>query len=85
MDIKLDQKLTAVYMALGAAAGVLANWLAEGGMLPYAFLAPLAIYAATVAVLARLAKGQKASKLVSGSLMTFVLVWAVVWVFLFNI
>jgi hypothetical protein len=85
MDIKLEQKLTAAYLALGAACGVLADYLATNAMLPYALLVPLVVYAATVTALARLMKGQKTSKLVSNSLMTFVLVWAVVWVFLFNI
>jgi len=85
MEIKLEQKLTAAYMVLGAACGVLADYIATNASLLYALLVPLAIYAVTITALVKLMRGQKKSVLVSNSLTTFILVWAVVWVFLFNI
>jgi len=84
MEIRLEQKMAAAYLALGVACGVFSNYLAES-MLLYALLLPLAVYAISVAVLAKLMRGQKKSQLISNSLLTFMLVWAVVWVFLYNL
>ncbi|MFH1622977.1 MAG: hypothetical protein ABIA12_00440 [Candidatus Aenigmatarchaeota archaeon] len=84
MEIKLEQKVVAAYSALGVASGVLSNYF-EAGPLVYAVLLPLAAYAASAAVMFRLGRGQKRSQLLSNSLVTFLLVWAVVWIFLYNL
>jgi len=84
MEFKTDQKLASAYLALGAACGLLSNSLTNI-MLPYALILPLVIYAATTFALLRFARGQKRMPMITTSFLTFVLVWAVVWVVLFNI
>jgi len=84
LNIMLEQKIVAVYSAVGFACGVLSNYLTTIN-LSLALLLPTACYFATLFPLIKLIKERKLRMLVSNSLITFFLVWLMVWVFLQNL
>lgn len=81
MNFSLEQKLAVLFFILGVVAGFASNYLAN---LLFSLAAGVAIYAASFSVLAGKIKSKKTKWLVTNSLVTFVLVWLVVWIFLFN-
>jgi len=82
-NIQLEQKVVAVYSLLAVLSGYLSNLLSYNSL--YSFATPLIVYGITLAVSTKMVKKNKAKSLVSNSLITFVLVWLVVWTFLYNI
>lgn len=83
-EVKLDQKIVGVYSILGIICGFVSNYFTATS-LSYSLMIPLGIYAISTVPLLRLTKEQKTQTVVSGSILTFLLVWVMVWVFLYNI
>jgi len=74
-----DQITVIIFSALGAMAGIISNLFA--GFL--SFLIPLIVYFVACYSLIRSSKSKKTS-LILNSLVTFILVWLLVWIFLYN-
>lgn len=77
-----ERKLTLIYFVLGLAMGILSNYLSS----TMAFGAGTAVYALSFLV-SRTVIGEKKklSWYVLNTLLTFVLVWMITWIFLFNL
>lgn len=84
VKMKIEQKIVAAYSVIGLACGLISDYFTPAN-LTFALLVPAAIYFATMLPLVKLVKEQKMRMLVSNSLITFFLVWIMVWVFLYNI
>ncbi len=82
-EIKLEQKLVAVFSLLGAMSGYVSNYLSYNEFYP--FVATGLIYGASLLVASAMSRKDKKNIVVSNSLITFLLVWIVVWTFLYNI
>lgn len=82
--MKLEQKIVAAYLLVGFVCGILSNYLASIN-LTYALLVPLGIYFVTLVPLVKVIKERRFRMLISNSLVTFFLVWVMVWVFLYNL
>lgn len=85
----IEQKIILIYTCLGIAVGPISNFFTFAAS-PYrnlaiALLLPLAIYFASLATLVKTIRQKKIRWLVHNSFMTFVLVWLVTWIFLYNI
>lgn len=79
--MNLVQILTLIYIGLGIAAGYVSNFF-DNRLL--SVLISFLIYMISYVILIKLVPYKKRSWLVTNSLITFVLVWLVVWIFLFN-
>ena len=79
--MKLMRILTLVYVGLGIVAGFISN-LFENRLI--AILSVLVIYMISYVILVLSARSKKRNWLLVNSLITFILVWLVVWIFLFN-
>lgn len=80
--MKTEQKLVLIYLLLGILSGIISN---QFTLVP-AVIIPLAIYFISLIFFTRIIKmHMKKSKLFYESLFTFVLVWLVVWIFIFNL
>lgn len=79
--MKLEQILALAYLVLGVASGFISNFL---GNITLGLAVPLVIYAISFGILVKLISYKKKNWLVVNSLITFILVWLVVWIFLFN-
>ncbi len=84
VKLKVEQKLVSVYSLMGLLFGVLSNWMYSTS-LALAMILPAAVYFASVVALRKYAKITKVSSIASNTLVTFFLVWIVVWVFLYNL
>jgi len=82
--LTIEQKIVFVYMMIGIVCGLISSYYTATN-LPYALMFPVAIYAIVTVPLLRMAKEHKTSMIISNSLVTFLLVWILVWVFLYNI
>ncbi len=79
--MKLSQMLTLAYTGLGIVAGYISNAFENRAV---AILSAFLIYMITYVLLLKIISYKKRSWLVSNTLITFILVWLVVWIFLFN-
>ncbi len=79
--MNLVQILTLVYIGVGIAAGYISNFF-DNRLL--AVLISFLIYMVSYVVLIKAVAYKKRGWLVANSLITFILVWLVVWIFLFN-
>lgn len=79
--MNLEQKLTIVYSIIGIASGFVSNFFT----LLYAVSIPLVAYSISFVFLVRLIKHKKILWLLSNSFITFVLVWLVAWIFIYNL
>lgn len=79
--MKLMRILTLIYTGLGIVAGFISN-IFEDRLI--AVLSALLIYMISYVILVLSARSKKRSWLMVNSLITFILVWLVVWIFLFN-
>ena len=80
--MNIERKLTLIYFILGIGMGILSNYLDI--MLSFAIGA--ALYAISFFVVKRFENsGKKLSWYVLNTLLTFVLVWLITWIFLFNL
>lgn len=80
--MNLDRSLALVYLALGILSAYISTIL---GSLLFSIILPVAVYAISLIVLARIVKDKKLSWLIGNTVWIFVLVWLTAWVFLFNI
>ncbi len=80
----IEQKIVFVYSVIGLVCGFVSSIFTSSNM-SYALLVPLGIYAVATALLLKMTKEHKTSTVVSNSLVTFLLVWMLVWVFLYNL
>ena len=83
--MKAEQFITSVYVVFGIACAYLSNYLTKN--LQNIFLAislPFIIYVISVGPLFKLGKLHKRKMLVSNSLITFFVVWLVVWIIFYN-
>lgn len=84
MKIKIDQKIVMVYTAIGLLAAFVSNSLSDNTT--FSVLIPAVIYAAATGLAYFLEKGEKnRKKILTNSLMTFVLVWLTVWILFYNL
>ena len=83
-EFKFDQKLVGIYSIMGTVCGFISNYLTATN-LSYSLMIPLGVYALSAVPLLRMTKEHKTQKVVSNSILTFLLVWIMVWVFLYNI
>ena len=81
MTTKLARILTLAYAGLGTAAGYISS-MVEGSLI--AVVAAFLVYTVSYAVLVKMVTYKKRSWLVGNTIITFILVWLVVWIFLFN-
>lgn len=79
--MNLEQKLVIVYSFIGIASGFISNFFT----LLYAVSIPLVVYAVSFVFLVRFCKHKKILWLISNSFITFVLVWLVAWIFIYNL
>lgn len=79
--MNLVQILTLIYIGLGIAAGYVSNFF-DNRLL--SVLISFLIYMVAYVILIKAVAYKKRSWLVTNSLITFILVWLVVWIFLFN-
>jgi len=83
-SITIEQKIVFIYMIIGIVCGLVSSYFTATN-LSYALMLPVAIYAVATVPLLRMAREHKTSMVISNSLVTFLLVWILVWVFLYNI
>ncbi len=79
--MNLKQQITLLYTGLGIVCGIV-SYLAVN--LTWALIVPLIIYAISNAVLLKYIKTNEMKKLSYNNLITFILVWMTVWVFLYT-
>lgn len=79
----LDQRVTIVFTVMGIFAGVISYYLSSPTIL--AIVSPLPLYVVTVSIITKLVKDKKIKQMVYNSAVTFVLVWLLVWIFLYNL
>lgn len=83
--MKAEQVITSVYVALGIVFGLVSNYVLKTfSSVILAVLIPIIFYAVTVGPLFKLGKLHKRKMLVSNSIITFFIVWIVIWIILFN-
>lgn len=80
--MKPEQKMAIVFSVLGVAMGALSSFL---GMLAVSIVVPIAAYIAMVFAAGKMESGKKMKWVVTHSLPSFVLVWIIVWIFVFNL
>ena len=81
MTTKLARILTLAYAGLGIVAGYISN-MVESRLVAVA--AAFLVYIVSYVVLVKMVTYKKKGWLVGNTLITFILVWLVVWIFLFN-
>lgn len=77
--MKTDQIIVIAFSFLGIVAGIISNY--SGEILSFAI--PIIIYVASCFLLIKLVKSKKTNLIIS-SLVTFVLIWIVVWILLYG-
>ena len=83
-NMLLEQKIVIVYLFVGIVCGLLSNYLTSIN-LALALLVPVACYFVTLFPLIKIVKERRFRMLISNSLITFFLVWIMIWVFLYNL
>ena len=80
--MRSDQMVIGVFLALGAVAGLFSNYVPVYSL---KFLIPLFMYFAANILIAKSLKSKKFKLIIASSLATFLPVWLIVWIFLFNL
>ncbi len=75
--MNLDQKIAIIYSLLGVTAGFISNF--------FIGWVPLILYLISIPLLIKLERKKKFLWLFYNSFFTFVLVWFIVWILLFNL
>ena len=84
--MKIDQVFALGYLALGVFLGVLSNYLlSSNGNLTFALVIPLFVYLVSLFPLLKFIKSKKRRWIITNSFITFVLIWLVVWILLYNL
>jgi len=82
--MKAEQIITLVYVLLGFGFAYISNYLTKVSNILVAISIPFFFYAVTVGPLFKLGKLHKRKMLISNSLITFIVVWLVAWIIIFN-
>ncbi|HLC39266.1 MAG TPA: hypothetical protein VJJ76_00090 [archaeon] len=83
--MKIDQVVVLVYLLFGIVLGVASNYFNKTlGSLLLAFVAPVGLYLVTVFPLIHLVKQKQRKWLIQNSIITFFLIWLIVWIILHN-
>jgi len=80
--MKIEKILVLAFTFLGLFTGIVSNYISEASI---SILVALAIYCLSVFSMTKFVKEKKKKKLILNSFVTFILVWLVVWIFLFNL
>ena len=84
--MRADQIIVFAYFLLGTGLGIVSNYFNEAfGSIVLAIVVPFVVYTASSFPLFQLAKHKKKNWLVKNSLITFILVWFIVWIIAHNI
>lgn len=70
------------FSSLGIFAGIVSNYLSD---LTLSLLVPSIVYFLSVIAMIKFVKGKRKRWMIYNSFVTFILVWIVVWIFLFNL
>lgn len=81
MMIKPEQKMGMIFLVFSIAMGFLSNQIGGG---TFAFLIPIALYVGMIFGLKRVFIGKKGKWLVTNSILTFLLIWLLSWIFILN-
>lgn len=82
--MKVDQKIILVYLIVGIVLGCFSYYFSINSNLILACLFPLAIFCLFLLPLFKLVREKKKKWLIWNSLVTFLLVWILVWLTLYN-
>ena len=82
--MKPEQKMGIIFSAFGLTMGLLSNFI-YGFFAILAFVVPIVGYVAMVFGMGRLEKSKKIKWVVVNSLLVFLMMWIIVWIFVFNI
>ena len=80
--MKIEQTIILVFLVFGLVSGIVSNYI---GNLILAILIPLVFYSLANILMAKLVKSRKFKVIVANSLATFLPLWLIVWIFLFNL
>ena len=83
--MRADQVIVAAYLVLGIVIGMVSNYFNKVlGSLLLAFIIPIVVYLISAFPLFKLVKQKKKNWLVKNSLITFLLVWIIIWIVAHN-
>lgn len=80
--MKPEQKFAIIFTVFGAAMGAFSTYI---GILALSFAVPIVGYIAMLFLMRRIETSKKMKWIVTNSIMSFLLVWLVSWIFIFNI
>ena len=84
--MKTEKLLAFFYTVLGICAGIVSNFFTKIGYgLEINFIFPLIVYLISLFFLKRFVKQKKKGWLFSNTFITFILVWLVIWILLYNL
>jgi hypothetical protein len=84
--MKIDKIIAFSYLLLGIAMGLVSNYFNENNLyFPVDFVLPFGIYLVSLFFLFRFAKNKKKTWLFYNSFITFVFIWIVVWILVYNL
>lgn len=81
MTTHLERMLTLIYAGFGMAMGFFSRWV---GILSLAIAVPILLYLVSFFLLKHFIKYKKTKWLLINSVITYILIWQVMWIFLFN-
>jgi hypothetical protein len=84
VSVKREQGMAVLYSAMGVVAGLISqSFWGKDALIALAM--PLVVYAVVTVPLMRILSEKRKGLIFSNTFMTFMLVWATVWVLLFNL
>jgi len=86
--MKEQRIIVLLFTVLGLICGYLSDYLFssfENAGLPLAVITPLLICVVSISLTSKYIRGKKKSWMISNTFITFILVWLVIWIFLYNI
>jgi hypothetical protein len=84
--MKVEQFITLGYLILGISLGILSNHLIKNGYnLSFALIFPLIAYFISLFPLFKVVKQKKKTWLFYNSFVTFILIWFLTWILLYNL
>jgi uncharacterized PurR-regulated membrane protein YhhQ (DUF165 family) len=82
MIMKLEKKMTIIFSCLGILSGFVSNFFTD---FTFSISLPLLIYFVIQFFMTRIYKYKKIRNIIYTSFMSFVLVWLLTWIILFNL
>lgn len=80
--MKVEQLMTLMYSFLGIVCGFVSQYFKT---LMFSLTIPVLAYVASVIIMSKFVKSRRMKWLISNSFVTFVLIWLLTWVFLYNV